>query len=82
MRDAVEPREVEANAMRPPQETHQSEDQEQTTESRGSELTVASSTTNETFKPFTWKPNVGGKNIPNLEKLCRNAYEMTKHFEK
>ncbi len=82
MRDAVEPREVEANAMRPPQETHQSEDQEQTTESRGSELTVASSTTNETFKPFTWKPNVGGKNIPNLEKLCRNAYENDKTFRK
>ena len=70
MCDAVEPCEVEANAMCPPQETHQSEDQEQTTVSRGSELTVASSTMNETFKPFMWEPNVRGKNIPNLEKLC------------
>ena len=48
----------------------------------GSELTVTNSTTNETFKPFTWKPNVGGKNIPNLKKLCRNAYENDKTFQK
>ena len=71
MHDAIEPREVEANTMHPqPQETQQSEDQQNTAENRGSELTVANSTKNEMFKPFTWKQNVRGKNIPDLEKLC------------
>ena len=69
--------------MRPqPQETQQSEDQQNTAENWGSELTVANSTKNETFKPFMWKQNVGGKNIPDLEKLCRNAYQNNKTFWK
>ena len=79
MHDAIEPREVEANAMHPqPQETQQ----QNTAENRGSKLTVANSTKNETFKPFTWKQNVGGKNIPDLEKLCRNTYQNDKTFWK
>ena len=77
MRNAIEPREVEANTMRPqPQETQQSEDQQNTAENWGSELTVANSTKNETFKPFMWKQNVGGKNIPDLKKICQNAYTV------
>ena len=65
--------------MRPqPQETQQ----QNTAENRGSKLTVANSTKNETFKPFTWKQNVGGKNIPDLEKICRNAYQNDKTFWK
>ena len=83
MCDAIKPQEVEANTMHPqPQETQQSEDQQNMAENWGSELTVTNSTKNKTFKPFMWKQNVGGKNIPDLEKLCQNAYQNDQTFWK
>ena len=85
MCNAVEPHEVKANAMRPPQETHQSEDQEQTTASQGSELTVTSLTTNEMFKPFMWKPNnqmSEGKIFPTPKSYAETHTKNDKTFQK
>ena len=42
----------------------------------------ANSTKNKTFKPFTWKQNIKGKNMPNLKKLCQKAYQNDKTFQK
>ena len=74
MCNAIEPQEVEANAMCPqPQETQQSEDQQNTAEHQGSKLTVTNSTKNKTFKPFTWKQNIRGKTTTIAMMAASNA---------
>ena len=45
-------------------------------------MTVAKSKAANAPAPFAWKPEMDGKNHPDLEKLCREGYTSDKLFRK